>query len=130
MIGAIDTAKLKTFFTESEYFDVLRDFEVYCSSPASHNQRDPVSDPDMEVKINPYHTDSRQRDVGNKKSSETSTASQPAKVKSRNIPIIIQRCPRPPRLPVTRLKSLISSILYAASPKVTFFVHTEQRSVD
>ncbi|GBP12035.1 hypothetical protein EVAR_5873_1 [Eumeta japonica] len=44
---------LKVFLTECGNFNLLREFKVHCSFPASFDLPDPAFDPDMEVKSNP-----------------------------------------------------------------------------
>ncbi|GBP83832.1 hypothetical protein EVAR_60309_1 [Eumeta japonica] len=49
----MDSAKLNTFLTERGLLGRLCDFEAYYSSPASSEQPNPVSDPEMEVEFDP-----------------------------------------------------------------------------
>ncbi|GBP14492.1 hypothetical protein EVAR_7771_1 [Eumeta japonica] len=48
----MDSVKLKVVLTKHRYFDLLRVFEVYCSSPIFPDQPDTVSDSEMKVEIN------------------------------------------------------------------------------
>ncbi|GBP11630.1 Nucleic-acid-binding protein from transposon X-element [Eumeta japonica] len=45
----MENQRLKDFLTERGHFDLLREFEVYCASPASPDAQDIVFDPDMVV---------------------------------------------------------------------------------
>ncbi|GBP63382.1 Nucleic-acid-binding protein from transposon X-element [Eumeta japonica] len=45
----MENQRLKDFLTERGHFDLLREFEVYCASPASPDAQAVVFDPDMEA---------------------------------------------------------------------------------
>ncbi|GBP51498.1 hypothetical protein EVAR_44473_1 [Eumeta japonica] len=49
----MDSKRHKDFLTTSGHLDLLRDFEVYCSSPTSSDQPNPTSDSETEVDANP-----------------------------------------------------------------------------
>ncbi|GBP38287.1 hypothetical protein EVAR_29231_1 [Eumeta japonica] len=46
---AMDKAKLQAFLTERGHLDLLREFEAYCSSPASPDPQVVVFDPEMDL---------------------------------------------------------------------------------
>ncbi|GBP40978.1 hypothetical protein EVAR_26059_1 [Eumeta japonica] len=51
--ASMDKKRFKAFLTEHGHLDLLRYFEVYCSSPASSDQPNSVSDSDVEAESKP-----------------------------------------------------------------------------
>ncbi|GBP19272.1 hypothetical protein EVAR_79872_1 [Eumeta japonica] len=48
----MENKRFKEFLTKCGHFDLPREFEVYCASPAFPDAIDNVFDPDMEVEFN------------------------------------------------------------------------------